>query len=79
MCREVAEVLQSRILLRLVYWIYLLKMHDFAQLNDNTYYVYNDIENFNDEPHLVRIHCEEDIHVTEEVYKRPVFLLPSYR
>lgn len=72
-------MLQSRILLRLVYWIYLLKMHDFAQLSENTYYVYNDIENFKDEPHSVRINCEEDIHVTEEVYKRPVFLLPSYR
>ncbi|KAJ6657742.1 hypothetical protein lerEdw1_001929 [Lerista edwardsae] len=55
------------------------EMHDFAQLSENTYYVYNDIENFKDEPHSVRIHCEEDIHVTEEVYKRPVFLLPSYR
>lgn len=55
------------------------EMHDFAQLSENTYYVYNDIENFKDEPHSVRINCEEDIHVTEEVYKRPVFLLPSYR
>nr|XP_056706215.1 paladin [Euleptes europaea] len=55
------------------------EIHDFAQLRENTYYVYNDIEHFKDEPHLVSIHCEEDIHVTEEVYKRPVFLLPSYR
>ncbi|XP_062989070.1 paladin isoform X2 [Elgaria multicarinata webbii] len=55
------------------------EMHDFAQLNENTYYVYNDIEHFKDEPHSVSIRREEDIHVTEEVYKRPVFLLPSYR
>ncbi|XP_054840109.1 paladin isoform X1 [Eublepharis macularius] len=55
------------------------EIHDFAQLRENSYYVYNDIEHFKDEPHLVNIHCEEDIHVTEEVYKRPVFLLPSYR
>nr|XP_020638778.1 paladin [Pogona vitticeps]XP_020638780.1 paladin [Pogona vitticeps]XP_020638781.1 paladin [Pogona vitticeps]XP_020638782.1 paladin [Pogona vitticeps]XP_020638783.1 paladin [Pogona vitticeps] len=55
------------------------EIHDFAQLRENTYYVYNDIEHFKDEPHSVSIHCEEDIHVTEEVYKRPVFLLPSYR
>nr|XP_009674545.1 PREDICTED: LOW QUALITY PROTEIN: paladin [Struthio camelus australis] len=54
-------------------------LHDFAQLSESTYYVYNDIEHFKDEPHAVRIHCEEDIHVTEEVYRRPVFLLPSYR
>ncbi|XP_077206604.1 paladin isoform X2 [Paroedura picta] len=55
------------------------EIHDFAQLRENTYYVYNDIEHFKDEPHSVSIHCEEDIHVTEEVYRRPVFLLPSYR
>ncbi|XP_068807080.1 paladin isoform X4 [Struthio camelus] len=55
------------------------ELHDFAQLSESTYYVYNDIEHFKDEPHAVRIHCEEDIHVTEEVYRRPVFLLPSYR
>nr|XP_028585398.1 paladin isoform X1 [Podarcis muralis]XP_028585399.1 paladin isoform X1 [Podarcis muralis]XP_028585400.1 paladin isoform X1 [Podarcis muralis] len=55
------------------------EIHDFAQLKENTYYVYNDIEHFKDEPHSVRIRYEEDIHVTEEVYKRPVFLLPSYR
>nr|XP_016847680.1 PREDICTED: paladin isoform X1 [Anolis carolinensis] len=55
------------------------EIHDFAKLSENTYYVYNDIEHFKDEPHSVSIRCEEDIHVTEEVYKRPVFLLPSYR
>ena len=27
----------------------------------------------------MRVQCEEDIQVTEEVYRRPVFLLPSYR
>ncbi|XP_026569321.1 paladin isoform X1 [Pseudonaja textilis] len=55
------------------------EIHDFAQLSENIYYVYNDIERFKDEPHSVKIFCEEDIQVTEEVYKRPVFLLPSYR
>uniref|UniRef100_A0A8C3S9I8 Phosphatase domain containing paladin 1 n=1 Tax=Chelydra serpentina TaxID=8475 RepID=A0A8C3S9I8_CHESE len=55
------------------------EIHDFAQLSENTYYIYNDIEHFKDEPHSVTIHREEDIHVMEEVYKRPVFLLPSYR
>ncbi|KAL7990398.1 hypothetical protein Chor_013828, partial [Crotalus horridus] len=63
----------------MVSWIYLLKIHDFAQLSENIYYVYNDTEHFKDEPHSVKIFCEEDIQVTEEVYKRPVFLLPSYR
>ncbi|XP_060781950.1 phosphatase domain containing paladin 1b isoform X2 [Neoarius graeffei] len=52
---------------------------DFAKLSDNIICVYNDIENFKDEPQHVRIVSEEDIHVTEEVYKRPQFNLPSYR
>jgi len=37
------------------------------------FYVYNDIEHFKDEPQHVQITSEEDIHVTEEVYKRPLF------
>ncbi|NXF64884.1 PALD protein, partial [Ciccaba nigrolineata] len=55
------------------------EIHDFAQLSESVYYVYNDIERLRDEPHTVRVQCEEDIQVTEEVYRRPVFLLPSYR
>uniref|UniRef100_A0A8B9G8Q2 Phosphatase domain containing paladin 1 n=1 Tax=Amazona collaria TaxID=241587 RepID=A0A8B9G8Q2_9PSIT len=55
------------------------EIHDFAQLSESTYYVYNDIERLRDEPHTVRVQCEEDIQVTEEVYRRPIFLLPSYR
>ncbi|CAM4593654.1 paladin isoform X1 [Caretta caretta] len=55
------------------------EIHDFAQLSENIYYIYNDIEHFKDEPHSVTIQREEDIHVMEEVYKRPVFLLPFYR
>ncbi|KAM6415534.1 paladin isoform 1-T1 [Rhynochetos jubatus] len=55
------------------------EIHDFAQLSESVYYVYNDIERLRDEPHAVRVQCEEDIQVTEEVYRRPVFLLPSYR
>lgn len=41
--------------------------------------MYNDIEYLKDEPQKVVITCEEDIHVTEEVYKRPVFTMPAYR
>uniref|UniRef100_A0AAR2LY02 Paladin n=1 Tax=Pygocentrus nattereri TaxID=42514 RepID=A0AAR2LY02_PYGNA len=52
---------------------------DFAKLNENSFYVYNNIEHFKDEPQHVRIMSEEDIHVTEEVYKRPLFSLPSHR
>ncbi|KFP17966.1 Paladin, partial [Egretta garzetta] len=55
------------------------EIHDFAQLSESIYYVYNDIERLRDEPHTVRVQCEEDIQVTEEVYRRPIFLLPSYR
>uniref|UniRef100_A0A670ZQZ5 Paladin n=1 Tax=Pseudonaja textilis TaxID=8673 RepID=A0A670ZQZ5_PSETE len=31
------------------------EIHDFAQLSENIYYVYNDIERFKDEPHSVKI------------------------
>ncbi|XP_065494853.1 paladin isoform X1 [Caloenas nicobarica] len=55
------------------------EIHDFAQLSESIYYVYNDVERLRDEPHTVRVQGEEDIQVTEEVYRRPVFLLPSYR
>ncbi|XP_071605079.1 paladin [Heliangelus exortis] len=55
------------------------EIHDFAQLSEHVYYVYNDIERLRDEPHAVRVQSEEDIQVTEEVYRRPIFLLPSYR
>nr|XP_043869713.1 paladin isoform X1 [Solea senegalensis] len=55
------------------------ELHDFAKLNENIFYVYNDIEYFKDEPQKISITCEEDIHVTEEVYKRPMFTMPTYR
>lgn len=55
------------------------QLHDFAKLNENIFYVYNDIEYFKDEPQKISIACEEDIHVTEEVYKRPMFTMPAYR
>ncbi|KAG7492755.1 hypothetical protein MATL_G00018120 [Megalops atlanticus] len=55
------------------------ELYDFAKLNENVYYVYNDIEHFKDEPQHITITCEEDIHVTEEVYKRPLFTMPLYR
>lgn len=55
------------------------QLHDFAKLNENIFYVYNDIEYFKDEPQKISIMCEEDIHVTEEVYKRPMFTMPAYR
>ena len=56
-----------------------LQLHDFARLRERVFYVYSDIEFFKDEPQKVDIACEEDIHVTEEVYKRPVFTAPLYR
>ncbi|XP_044539260.1 paladin-like, partial [Gracilinanus agilis] len=55
------------------------EIHDFAQLGENTYYVYHDPEHFREEPHSVQVRSEDDVLVTEEVYKRPIFLLPSYR
>uniref|UniRef100_A0A7N6F699 Paladin n=1 Tax=Anabas testudineus TaxID=64144 RepID=A0A7N6F699_ANATE len=55
------------------------ELHDFAKLSDNIFYIYNDIEYFKDEPQKISLMSEEDIHVTEEVYKRPMFTMPSYR
>ncbi|NWI41005.1 PALD protein, partial [Picathartes gymnocephalus] len=55
------------------------EIHDFAQLSESVYYVYNDLERLRDEPHAVRVQGDEDIQVTDEVYRRPVFLQPSYR
>lgn len=60
-------------------WHFNPQLHDFAKLNDNVFYIYNDIEFFNDEPQKISIMCEEDILVTEEVYKRPMFTMPAYR
>nr|XP_015818521.2 paladin isoform X1 [Nothobranchius furzeri] len=55
------------------------ELYDFAKLNEDVFYVYNDIEFFKDEPQKISIACEEDIHVTEEVYKRPMFTMSGYR
>ncbi|XP_006837528.1 PREDICTED: paladin [Chrysochloris asiatica] len=52
---------------------------DFAQLSENTYHVYHNPEDLRGEPHAVAIRGEDDVHVTEEVYKRPLFLQPTYR
>uniref|UniRef100_A0A8C6M0I2 Phosphatase domain containing paladin 1a n=1 Tax=Nothobranchius furzeri TaxID=105023 RepID=A0A8C6M0I2_NOTFU len=54
------------------------ELYDFAKLNEDVFYVYNDIEFFKDEPQKISIACEEDIHVTEEVYKRPILLCCRY-
>ncbi|XP_062070853.1 paladin [Lepus europaeus] len=55
------------------------EIHDFAQLSENTYHVYHNTEDLRGEPHTVAIRAEDDMHVTEEVYKRPLFLQPGYR
>uniref|UniRef100_A0A8C5KMV4 Paladin n=1 Tax=Jaculus jaculus TaxID=51337 RepID=A0A8C5KMV4_JACJA len=55
------------------------EIRDFAQLSENTYHVYHNTDDLRGEPHAVRIHGEDDVHVTEEVYKRPLFLQPIYR
>ncbi|XP_057593581.1 paladin isoform X2 [Hippopotamus amphibius kiboko] len=55
------------------------EIHDFAQLSENKYYVYHNTEYLRGEPHAVAIRGEDDVHVTEEVYKRPLFLRPTYR
>lgn len=41
--------------------------------------MYHNTEDLRGEPHAVAIRGEDDVHVTEEVYKRPLFLQPTYR
>lgn len=55
------------------------EIQDFAQLSENTYYVYRDTDDLRGEPHAVAVRGEDDVRVTEEVYKRPLFLQPTYR
>ncbi|XP_072347889.1 paladin-like isoform X2 [Scyliorhinus torazame] len=55
------------------------ELYNFAQLNENINHVYHDIEHFKGEPRTIYICSEEDIHVTEEVYRRPLFTKPSCR
>ncbi|XP_055475123.1 paladin [Psammomys obesus] len=55
------------------------EIHDFAQLRENVYHVYHNTDDLRGEPHTVAIRGEDDVHVTEEVFKRPLFLQPTYR
>ncbi|TRY95949.1 hypothetical protein DNTS_001954 [Danionella cerebrum] len=52
---------------------------DFAKLSENMFNVYNDVEHFKDEPKHVHVLSEEDICVTEEVYRRSIFIYPLHR
>ncbi|XP_051009070.1 paladin [Acomys russatus] len=55
------------------------EIHDFARLRENAYHVYHNTGDLRGEPHTVAIRGEDDVHVTEEVFKRPLFLQPTYR
>lgn len=41
--------------------------------------MYHNTDDLRGEPHTVAIRGEDDVHVTEEVFKRPLFLQPTYR
>lgn len=43
------------------------------------YHVYHNIEDLRGEPHTVAIRGEDGVRVTEEVFKWPLFLQPTYR
>uniref|UniRef100_A0A8D2DN05 Paladin n=1 Tax=Sciurus vulgaris TaxID=55149 RepID=A0A8D2DN05_SCIVU len=55
------------------------EIHDFAQLSENVYHVYHSTEELRGQPLAVAVRGEDDVHVTEEVYRRPLFLQPAYR
>lgn len=48
-------------------------------MRDNVYHVYHNTEDLRGEPHTVAIRGEDGVCVTEEVFKRPLFLQPTYR
>uniref|UniRef100_A0A4W3HHD5 Paladin-like n=1 Tax=Callorhinchus milii TaxID=7868 RepID=A0A4W3HHD5_CALMI len=50
---------------------------DRNHLQENLYYLY--IEQFVDEPHVYKIQHEEDVHVSEEVYRPHAFTQTSFR
>lgn len=41
--------------------------------------MYHNTEDLRGEPHAVAVKGEDDVLVTQEVYKRPLFLRPTYR
>lgn len=55
------------------------EIHDFAQLSENTYHVYPSPEDPMGKPHAVAVRGEDDVHVSGEVFRRPLFLQPTYR
>ncbi|XP_073241646.1 paladin-like isoform X3 [Porites lutea] len=43
------------------------------------FYFYNNVETFEDEPHLYKVAYEEDLCVLDEIYSRQIFLTPFLR
>lgn len=43
------------------------------------FYFYNDVENFDNEPHAYNISYEEDVCVMDEIYSRQIFMTPFLR
>ena len=51
-----------------------LQIIDLAAFKDDQrFYFYNDLENFKDDPHMIRIAYEDDLGVSEEIYSRLTF------
>ena len=47
---------------------------DLASLKEGSlFYFYNDIDTFTDEPHMFRVAYEDDMSVTDEIYRRLSF------
>ncbi len=53
---------------------YLIQVIDLAAFKDDQrFYFYNDIEEFQEEPHMFRTAYEDDLAVSEEIYSRLTF------
>ncbi|XP_059501011.1 paladin-like [Stegostoma tigrinum] len=52
---------------------------DFAALSNKTYFLYNDTEQFVAEPVLKKIENEDDVRLSEEIYRCHIFTMPFFR
>ena len=57
----------------------LLQIIKFSIEEGGNFYFYNNVETFEDEPHLYKVAYEEDLCVLDEIYSRQIFLTPFLR
>ena len=61
------------------FFFLLLQIIKFSIEEGGNFYFYNNVETFEDEPHLYKVAYEEDLCVLDEIYSRQIFLTPFLR